>query len=93
MTFLEEEKYFFYFIIDPACQTISTELQCYVMDQNCTAQSNNEESFHHISWIMTIGSLMTISLMCCIIIIWIYRQRKANKTKSKLNNMHDLFYL
>lgn len=30
-------------IIDPECQNINAEMQCYVLDRNCTVNSNTGE--------------------------------------------------
>lgn len=78
-------------IIDPACQNINTELQCYVMDQNCIAQANTEESSTEINAILliVIGSLVVI-ISCIILRILCRKWNRANRNKSKLNNMHDL---
>lgn len=80
--------------IDPACQSISTELQCYVKERYCTAQSNTEESpgQNNVTLFMSIGSAI-VFITSCVIIILCLKRRQANGKKSKLNNMHDLFYL
>lgn len=79
--------FLFSFIIDPACQNISTELRCYVMDKKCRAQSNTEESFGHFNVILSIGCVMIVIITVCIIITVFYKRRKANIKKSKLNNI------
>lgn len=80
--------------IDPACQSISTELQCYVREPYCTAKSNTDESSdqNNVTLIMIIvGAIVLIT--SCIGIILCYKRRQANGNKRKLNNIHDLFYL
>lgn len=79
--------------LDPACQSISTQLQCYLRERYCTDQSNTEESSGQniVTLIMSIGSAVFIT--SCIIMILCYKRRQANRNKSKLNNKHDLFHL
>lgn len=82
-------------IIDPACQNISTELQCYVLDRNCTAHSDTEETSGQNDVIYTVSILgcLIVLIICCIIIIRCYKRRRTYSNKSKFNNMNDLFYL
>lgn len=82
-------------VIDPACQNISTELQCYVMDPHCIAQSNTEKSSGPNDVIYTVSILGSLILfvICCITIILYYKQKRHSRNKSKLYNLHDLFYL
>lgn len=66
------------------------------MDRYCTAKSNTKESSgqNNVILIMSIGSVIVfIFITSCIIIILCHKRRRANRNKSKLNNMHDLFYL
>lgn len=71
-------------VIDPACQNISTELQCYVVDPNCTAQSNTEESSgqNNVILIMSIGSVI-VFIISCISVLLFYKRRRGNLNKSK----------
>lgn len=68
----------------PACQNINTELQCYVMDQNCIAQANTEESSTEINAILliVIGSLVVI-ISCIILRILCRKWNRANRNKIK----------
>lgn len=90
-----ENNFFFYCNIDPACQSISPEMQCYVRERNCTAQSNTEESSsqNNVMLIMSIGSVIVFIASCILILCYMYKRRRANINKSEFNTMHDLFYL
>lgn len=74
----------------PACQSISPELQCYVSEQYCTAQSNTEESSgqNNVILIMSIGILFIAS---CILILC-YKRRRANINKSKYGDVNVIEY-
>nr|XP_034333498.1 uncharacterized protein LOC117691479 isoform X1 [Crassostrea gigas] len=68
----------------PACQNISTSLQCYVMAQNCTSQSNTDEPFGQNNKDLIIAcSIGSAVLISCITIILLYKWRKANRNKKK----------
>lgn len=80
-------------VIDPACQNINTEMQCYVLDRNCTAYSNTGETeeesgqnnvIHNIS---IFGSVL-VFIVCLIVLVLCYKWRKGKR--SKFNTMHDL---
>lgn len=82
---------------DPACQNISTELQCYVMDQNCIAQSNSESSGqNNVTLIVSIGSVIVIITSIVIKILYPrYKRRRANRNKRNIdennfNNEQDI---
>lgn len=82
-------------IIDPECQNINAEMQCYVLDRNCTVNSNTgepeEESGQNnvIYYISILGSALVL-IVCLIIIVLCYKWRTRNQ--SKFNKMHDLLY-
>lgn len=69
----------------PACQNISTELRCYVLDPNCRAHSKTEESSGQNSVIYTLSILgsLIVFIICCIIIKRCYKRRRAHRNKSK----------
>lgn len=73
-------------VIDPVCQYINTELQCYVLDRNCTAYSNTGESDGSSGQNNVIYSISILGsvLVCLIIIMLCYQWRKSMKNKSKL---------
>lgn len=80
-------------VIDPACQNINTELQCYVSDRNCTASSNTEKPEEEsgqnnvIHYISIFGSVL-VFIVCLIVLVLCIR--KIIRNKSKFNTMHDL---
>lgn len=84
-------------VTDPACQNISTELQCYVMDPNCKDTLNTEVSSDQhnvISTIIILGSLSVfVIIFCVIIMLYCKRRRASRRNKSKLNNKYELFVL
>lgn len=80
------ETYFYDYEIYkyPACQNINTELQCYVLDLNCTAQSNTEASpgQDYVLYIVTTLGSLIVFIMCCII-IYCYKRRRTHRNKEK----------
>lgn len=70
-------------ILDTACQNISTNLQCYVMDRNCTAQSNIEEPSGQNNGILiiSIGSVIIVFTISGIILILYYKRKKCQHGK------------
>lgn len=79
-------------VIDPACQNINTELQCYVLDRNCTAHSNTEESSVQNNVIYSILGSVLIFIVCSIIIMLCYKWRKTMSKKGKFDKLHDFLY-
>lgn len=84
-------------VLDPACQNINTELQCYVLDRNCTAYSNaveSEESSGQNNVLYNISILggVLVLIACLIIIMLCFKWRKNMRTESKFYKMHDLVY-
>lgn len=66
----------------PACQNISTELQCYVLDPSCTVHSNTKESSSQnivIIIFSIVGCLFFI--ICCIIMICCYKRRRIHRNE------------
>lgn len=84
-------------IIVPECQNINAEMQCYVLDRNCTVHSNTgepeEESVQNnvIYNISILGSAL-VFIVCLIILVLCYKWRKNIRKNSKFNKMHDLLY-
>lgn len=79
-------------VIDPACQNINTELQCYVLDRNCTAQSNTEASpgQDYVIYIVVILGSVLLFIVCFIVIKKCYKRWKTMRKKSKFNKMQGL---
>lgn len=73
--------------IDPACQNINTELQCYVLDLNCTAQSNTEASPSQ-NYVIYIVSILGGLIVSIIFIIFCYKRRRARRNKGWFNIMN-----
>lgn len=76
----------------PACQNINTEFQCYVLDPNCTAQSNTETSpgpNYGIYIGIPLGILIGI-IVCCIFIIYCYKRRRVHRKKEKKEEDIDI---
>lgn len=82
-------------VIDPACQNISIELRCYVLDPNCTDHSNPEQSSdqNNIIYAISITGGVLVLIVCFIIIMLCCKWRRAMRKKSKFNNMNNLLYL
>lgn len=84
-------------IIDPECQNINAKMQCYVLDRNCTVNSNTgepeEESGQNnvIYYISILGSAL-VFIVCLIILVLCYKRRTNIRMQSKFNKMHDLLY-
>lgn len=81
-------------IIDPACQKINREFQCYVMDRNCSALLNTKEHSDQNNVILNVGIGFVVVLIILVIIITVlcYKQKRTEMNKSKLNNMHKILY-
>lgn len=67
----------------PACQNINTELQCYVLDLNCTAQSNTEASpgQDYVIYIVVILGSVLLFIVCFIVIKKCYKRWKTMRKK------------
>lgn len=70
----------------PACQKINRELQCYVMDRNCSALLNTEEHSDQNNVILNvaIGFVVVLIILVIIIIITVlyYKQKRTEMNKS-----------
>lgn len=64
-------------ITDPACQTINTELRCYVLDPTCPSQRLNEETSSSAITYALLGILISIPVV--ILAAFLIRRLLRNK--------------
>lgn len=87
MKTVQTEKQLFFFYQDPACQNISTEFHCYLLDPVCSTQTTMEETTTRtendvISNSLGVASSIVFILVLGICIICLVK-RKFWATKGK----------